>query len=78
MGNKVPQKATIQKSVMGLKKMLRNSALQMIGDWRGSMLDITGTGTIQKLKEKLWFYLGNGRHILEMMPATSMALAMCF
>ena len=42
------------------------------------MPDITGTGTSQKLKKIFVLIWEIGRHILEMMPATSMALAMCF
>ena len=72
------QQATIWKSVMGLNEILRNSALQMIGDSRGSMPDITGTGTSQKVKKIFGFIWKTGRHILEMMPGTSIALAMCF
>ena len=72
------QQATIQKSEMGLNEILRNSVLQMIGDSRGSMLDITGTGTSQKVKTIFGFIWKRGRHILEMMSGTSMALAMCF
>ena len=42
------------------------------------MPDITGTGTSQQLKKIFGFIWEVGRHILEMMLATSMALAMCF
>ena len=63
---------------MGLNEILRNSALQMTGDSRGSMPDITGTGTSQKVKKVFGFIWETGRHILEMMLGTSMALAMCF
>ena len=72
------QQATIQKSVMGLNEILRNSTLQIIGDSRGSMPDITGTGTSQKVKEIFGFIWETGRYILEMMPGTLMALVMCF
>ena len=72
------QQATIWKSVMGLKEILRNSTLQMIGDSRRSMPDITGTGTSHKVKKIFGFIWETWRHILEMMPGTLMAMAMCF
>ena len=42
------------------------------------MPDITGTGTNLKVKKIFGFIWETGRNILEMMPGTSMALAMCF
>ena len=42
------------------------------------MPDITGTGNTQNLKNIYGLIWEMGRHILEMMPAASMALAMCF
>ena len=50
----------------------------MIGDLRGSMPDITGTGTSQKVKKIFGFIWETGRHILEMMLGTLMAMAMYF
>ena len=48
------QQATICKSVMGLKEIL------MIEDKRGSMPDITGTGTSQEVKKIFGFILKQG------------------